>query len=161
MTSKREIDFLFRRVAAYRGIILSFYLLALLLAVSYLGLLLTDYKTPSPLYLLFLLSVLPYLLRTLMEQKRKQKEEHASALLPLFCKKYKFSSLRLASAGLSYLIVFFLLAAWRFSYVQNPGCPAGIRNIPVMIAAVSLCSRVLFTAGYRYYFTHFTLRAMR
>lgn len=116
MTSKREMDFLFRRVAAYRGVVLSGYILSLLLAAAFLGLLLTDYKTPSPLYLLFLFSVLPYLLRTLMEQKKQRaaqasvkKEETNASLFPLFCKKYKFSSLRLNAANLSYLIIFFCL----------------------------------------------------
>lgn len=164
--NQHEMNFLFRRVAAYRGLVLSGYIIALLLAAAYLGLILTDYKTPSPLYLLFFSSVLPYLIRTLLEQKEEQrrflkKEEQAQPLFPLFCKKYKFSSLRLTAASISYLIIFILLAAWRFSYVQIPDCPGFISSIPVFIAITGLCTRILFTLGYRYYFTHFPLRAMR
>lgn len=89
--NQHEMNFLFRRVAAYRGLVLSGYIIALLLAAAYLGLILTDYKTPSPLYLLFFSSVLPYLIRTLLEQKEEQrrflKKRNSTTLISSFLQK--------------------------------------------------------------------------
>ncbi|MGN0505270.1 MAG: hypothetical protein ACI4FZ_01840 [Lachnospiraceae bacterium] len=163
-TDIKKMELLFHRVAAYRGLILSGYVLSCLLALSFLVLVFTEYKTPAPLYLLFLYSVLPYLLRTLLTQSsngtHQKKEETVCDIFPLFCQKYHYSALRHTAAGISYLIAFFLLCAWSFSYVLHPGKPVLVSRIPICIAAVSLLVRLSCTVCYRIYFRRNPLRAM-
>lgn len=161
-TTVKKMELLFLRVAAYRGLVLSGYVLSVLLALSFLCLLLTEYKTPSPFYLLFLYSVLPYLIRTLLEQKSaNQKKEEDSRLFPLFCHKYHYSKLRHTAASISYLVAFFLLGAWHFSYAFHSGTPVLICRLPACIAAVSLFVRLAATICYRIYFRRNPLGAMR
>lgn len=156
----KKMDLLFYRVAAYRGLTISGYVLSALLALSFLCLVFTEYKTPSPLYLLFLYSVLPYLLRTLLEQRASaQKKEEP--FFPLFCRKYHYSKLRHTAASISYLIAFCLLGAWHLSYVFFPGKPDLVCRLPAFIAAVSLLVRLISTVCYRIYFRKDPLRAMR
>lgn len=159
--SAKKMDLLFYHVAAYRGLTLSGYALSALLALSFLCLLLTEYKTPSPLYLLFLYSVLPYLLRTLLEQRNSSRQKREDCLFPLFCRKYHYSGLRHTAASLSYLIAFFMLGAWHLSYVFHPGKPVFVCRLPACIAAVSLLVRLIATICYRIYFRKNPLRAMR
>lgn len=160
-TTAKKMELLFHRVAAYRGLVLSGYVLSVLLALSFLCLLLTEYKTPSPFYLLFLYSVLPYLIRTLLEQKAAKQKKEEKNLFPLFCHKYRYSKLRHTAASISYLIAFFLLGAWHFSYAFRSGTPAFLCRLPDCIAAVSLFVRLAATICYRIYFRRNPLGAMR
>lgn len=157
----KKMDLLFYRVAAYRGLILSGYVLSALLALSFLFLIFTKYKTPSPLYLLFLYSILPYLIHTLLEQKYAIHQKKEDCLFPLFCHKYRYSKLRHSAASISYLIAFFMLAAWHLSYMLHPGKPVLVCRLPDCIAAVSLLVRLIATTCYRIYFRRNPLRAMR
>lgn len=160
-TTAKKMELLFFRVAAYRGLMLSGYVLSALLAFSFLCLLLTEYKTPSPFYLLFLYSVLPYLIRTLLEQKYAHQKKEEESLFPLFCRKYHYSKLRHTAASISYLIAFFLLGAWHFSYAFHAETPVLISRLPACIAAASLFVRLVATICYRVYFRRNPLRAMR
>ncbi len=160
-TTAKKMELLFLHVAAYRGLVLSSYVLSALLALSFLCLLLTKYKTPSPLYLLFLYSVLPYLIRTLLEQKTAKQKKEEECLFPLFCHKYHYSKLRHTAASISYLIAFFLLGAWHFSYALHSGTPVLICRLPACIAAISLFVRLTATIVYRIYFRSNPLAAMR
>lgn len=160
-TTAKKMELLFLRVAAYRGLILSGYVLSVLLALSFLCLLFTEYKTPSPLYLLFLYSVLPYLIRTLLEQRAAKQKKEEECLFPLFCHKYHYSKLRHTAASISYLTAFFLLGAWHFSYAFHSGAPTLLCRLPACIAAVSLFVRLAATVGYRIYFRRNPLAAMR
>lgn len=160
----RKMELLFHRVAAYRALVLSGYVLSASLALSYLILLFTEYKTPSPLYLLFLYSILPHLMRALLGQSvspGQKKEDAMNHMFPLFCKKYHYSERNHQAANISYLIIFLLLCTWRYSYVLHPGSPSTVAGIPVIIAAGSLLIRILLSAGYRFYFCKNPIRAMK
>lgn len=154
------MDYTFSRVAALCGLRLSYYITAALLGISFLLLVPTEFRTPSPLYILLALAVLPSLTKTLFySSSQKEKRENTTAF-PLFCKKYKYDFIRYKSMNISYFLLFVLLSAWIISYNQNTAS-AYVRYIPVLITCISLITRILGVTGYRLYFHLFPLRAMR
>ena len=149
----------FGRVAAHCGLRLSYYITAALLCIAFFALTLTDYRTPSPLYILLVAAVAPSVLKAMLFENTKQKRENAVAF-PLFCKKYKYDAVLYQSMNLAYFLLFILFAAWQISYSRSEALPPLICRLPVLLAAVSLCIRLLGTIGYRLYFRLFPLKAM-
>lgn len=153
------MNFTFHRVAAGCGLRLSYYTTSALLALAFLGLVATDYRTPSPLYILFSSALLPSLIRSIFFSGQKEKRENLE--FPLFCKKYHYEPVAHKSMNLAYLLLIILLAAWYISYHSNTTAPAFITSLPALIAAVGLLTRFLGTVGFRLYFRFFPLKAMR
>ena len=154
------MKYTFARVAAFCGLRLSYYSTAALLAVSFLGLAITEFRIASPLYILLAMALLPSLTRAMFfSSLQKEKRENATAF-PLFCKKYNYNSVLYKAMNISYLLLFILLAAWMISYSQSTA-PALVRRLPVLIAGISLLTRIFGVIGYRLYFHFFPLKAMR
>jgi len=149
----------FGRVAAHCGLRLSYYTISALVGLSFLILAFTDYRTPSPLYILLMLSVLPSVMKSLFFTDKKIKKRENELAFPLFQKKYHYDYINYKSMSIAYLLLFVLLAAWQISYI-NSNVPALIRNLPAFLAAASLLIRILGIAGYRLYFYLFPLKAM-
>lgn len=153
------MNYTFHRVAAFCGLRLSYYITAALLALSFLALVATEYRTPSPLYILLTVAILPTLIRSVFFTGKIEKRENLE--FPLFCKKYRYDPVAYKSMNLAYLLLFILLAAWHISYHSAETLPVFITALPALIAAVSLLTRILAIAGFRFYFHWFPLKAMR
>lgn len=151
----------FSRVSAFCGLRLSYYTTAALLAVAFLALAISEYRTPSPLYILLTLAVLPALLKAMLFSSPKAKERESDLAFPLFCKKYKYEVIQYKSMNAAYLLLFLLLAAWQISYSPAKGAPDPVAFLPSFIAALSLLVRLSGVVGYRLYFHLFPLKAMR
>jgi len=151
----------FRRVAAFCGLRLSYYTTASLLAIAFLALIPTAYLTPSPLYILLSLALLPSLVKALFFSSETAKKREPALAYPLFCKKFRYNAVAYRSMNISYLLLFILLAAWHISYTSCTGIPAIIRSLPALLGSISLLTRLLGIWGYRVYFRFFPLRAMR
>jgi len=150
----------FTRVASFCGLRLSYYITAGLIAISFLALAPTEYRTASPLYILLTMAVLPSVVKALFfSSAQKEKRENAIAF-PLFCEKYDYSLVSSKTMNISYLLLFILLAAWMFSYSQSTA-PLLIRRLPALITGCSLIIRILGVIGYRLYFHLFPAKAMR
>ncbi len=149
----------FSRVAAFCGLRLSYYSTAALLAISFLALALTEYRTPTPLYILLTMAVLPSVTETMFFSKQKEKRENDLSF-PLFCQKYRYKRIKFESMKIAYLLLFVLLAAWHISYTSGATTPFFIRMLPAILAATALLLRILVTLGYRLYFHCFPLQAM-
>lgn len=156
---RSPMNYTFSRVAAFCGLRLSYYSTAALLAIAFFSLALTKYRTPTPLYILLTIAVLPSLLEAMFFSNKKEKKEKAVAF-PLFCQKYRYNQTKFASMKLAYLLLFVLLAAWHISYASGTDMPLFIRMLPTILAAASLLLRILITLGYRLYFHLFPLKAM-
>ena len=154
------MNYTFQRVAALCGLRLSYYVTAALLGLSFLGLVVTDYKTPSPLYILLSLAVLPSLLEAMFFSGQKAEKRENDLSFPLFCKKYRYSSIRYKSMNLAYLLLFILLTAWHISYATSTDLPDFVTHLPVLTAALSLLTRLFGIISYRIYFHFFPLKAM-
>ncbi len=154
------MNYTFQRVAAFCGLRLSYYATAAMVALAFFALILTEYRTASPLYILLTLAVLPSLVKAMFfSDSKKQKREPLS--FPLFCKKFHYDHIIYQSMNLSYLLLFLLFAAWHISYSRSETVPAFIAALPGLIAGLSLLIRILGVFGYRLYFHLFPLKAMR
>ncbi len=151
----------FRKVASLCGLRLSYYTTAALLAIAFLSLIPTMYRTPSPLYILLSLAVLPSVVKALFFSAPKNKKKEYTLAYPLFCKKYHYDFITYRSLRISYLLIFVLFAAWHISYVTSPDTPAIIRCLPALLGSVSLLVQIFAIWGYRLYFHFFPLHAMR
>ena len=151
----------FFRVASLCGLRLSYYITAALIALTFLVLIPTNYRTVSPLYILLMLAVLPSLMKALFYSKQPNKTDEALPDYPLFCRKYRYSTVQHKSMNIAYPLVFVLLGAWHISYDSLPDNHALITFIPGLIAGFSLLTRILGTIGYLLYFHLFPLKAMR
>lgn len=154
------MNYTFHRVAAFCGLRLSYYITAALLAISFLGLALTDYRTASPLYILLTLAVMPGLLKAMFFSGKKEEKREKALAFPLFCEKYRYNLISYKSMNLAYLLLFILLAAWQVSYRLVEDFPAIVTSLPILVAAASLISRIFASIGYRLYFQLFPLKAM-
>ncbi len=162
-TNDSLMRYTFQRVAAQCGLRLAYYMTAAMLAIEFLLLTVTKYRTASPLYILLVLAVLPSLLHSMLFSPEKQKNTKRENALPfpLFCKKYRYNASFHNAMNLTYFLLFLLLVAWHFSYSLTPGAPMLIRMLPAGTAFLSLLARLLGTLGYRLYFDLFPLKAMR
>jgi hypothetical protein len=120
----------------------------------------TSYRTPSPLYILLVALVAPSIVKALLHGTKKQQKRENTVAFPLFCKKYKYDAVLYQSMNISYLLLFILFAAWQLSYSHSKNLPALIYRLPALLAAASLCIRILGTVGYRLYFRLFPVKAM-
>lgn len=152
------MNYTFSRVAALCGLRLSYYVTAALLAFSFLVLVVTDYRTASPLYILLSLAVLPSLLKAMLFSKETKREN--ALTFPLFCQKYHYNASTYKAMNLSYLLILILFVAWHFSYHLGTDTPKLLTQLPFLLAAVSLLIRLLGVIGYRLYFHLFPLKAM-
>jgi len=153
------MNYTFSRVSAFCGLRLSYYITAALVAIVFLALVFTEYRTPSPLYILLAMAVLPAIIETIFFSNQKEKRENGLSF-PLFCKKYHFDSIKFSAMKIAYLLLFVLLAAWYISYTKYTEIPAFIRTLPVILASTALLLRILITLGYRLYFHLFPFKAM-
>ena len=151
----------FQRVAAFCGLRLSYYSTTAFLAIVFLLLAFTDYKTASPLYILLMLALLPSILKAMLFPDKKKKKRENVLAFPLFCKKYHYDLNSYHSMNLAYLLGFLLFAAWHFSYTLSENLPVFITRLPAILATASLSIRILGVLGYRFYFHLFPLKAMR
>ena len=154
------MKYTFQRVAAHCGLRLSYYSTAALLALIFLVLVFTEYRTASPLYILLSLAVLPSVCKTIFFSGQKESKRENSMAFPLFCQKYHYDPVMYRSMNLAYLLLFILFAAWHFSYSRNETAPAIITCLPALTACTSLLLRILGIIGYRLYFHLFPLKAM-
>lgn len=154
------MNYTFLRVASHCGLRLSYYVTAALLAITFLLLVPTEYRTATPLYILLSLALLPSLLKSMFFSGDKaQKRENALAF-PLFCKKFHYDFIWYKSMNLAYLLLFLLFAAWHISYSLSTDIPAPVTSLPVFTAAACLLTRILGSIGYWLYFHLFPLKAM-
>ena len=154
------MNYTFGRVAAHCGLRLSYYITAGMLALAFLGLVLTGYVTPSPLYILLTLAVLPGILKTMLYSNAPKNKRENDVAFPLFCKKYHYDFVSYKAMNLAYLLLFILFAAWQFSYSLHTAVPDAIAALPALLAGASLLTRILAVIGYRLYFHLFPLKAM-
>ena len=154
------MNYTFSRVSAFCGLRLSYYITAALVAIVFLALVFTEYRTPTPLYILFTMAVLPAITEALFFSSQKKEREN-DLPFPLFCKKYHYNSIKFSSMKIAYLLLFVLLAAWHISYTGTATVPAIIPVLPSVLAALSLLLRIVITLGYRLYFRLFPFKAMR
>ena len=152
------MNYTFSRVAAHCGLRLSYYITAALLAICFVVLSVTDYRTASPLYILLTLAVLPTLLKSMLFSKETKRENDLT--FPLFCQKYHYNTAMYKAMNLSYFLILVLFVAWHFSYILYPGTLKLITCLPSLLAAVSLLTRIIGVIGYRLYFHLFPLKAM-
>jgi len=150
----------FGQVAAHCGLRLSYYITTALLCISFFILVITSYRTPTPLYILLVAAVAPSVIKALLTGNKKQQKRENAVAFPLFCKKYKYDAVLYQSMNISYLLLFILFAAWQISYSRSTSLPVLIYRLPVLLAAISLCIRILGTIGYLLYFRLFPLKAM-
>lgn len=155
------MNHIFQRVAALCGLRLSYYVTAALLAGSFFFLVVTDYRTASPLYILLCLAVLPSLMDAIFFSNQKNKKREKQSSFPLFCQKYRYSEIRYNSMNLAYFLLFILLAAWHISYATTTDIPMYVTLLPSLTAILSLITRFLGMLGYRFYFRFFPFKAMR
>lgn len=150
----------FGRVAAHCGLRLSYYITAAAVGLSFLILVPTDYITATPLYILLVLATAPSLIKSMFFSGKTEEKRANDLAFPLFCKKYHYNFVAYKSMNLAYLLLFILFAAWRISYITQQAIPEVISFLPVLIAGVSLLTRLLAVIGYRLYFHLFPLKAM-
>ena len=155
------MNYTFHRVAAFCSLRLSYYSTIALLALSFLCLALTEYRTASPLYILLTLAVMPGLLKAMFFSGPKKETEEKPLAFPLFCKKYQYNLTSYKSMNLAYLLLFVLLAAWQISYSLVEDFPGIVTGLPALISVISLLIRILAFVGYHLYFRLFPLKAMR
>ena len=153
------MNYTFSRVAAFCGLRLSYYSTAALLALIFLLLVPTEYKTPTPVYILLTMALLPSLTEAMFFSNHKEKRENDLAF-PLFRKKYKYNPVKFSAMKIAYLLLFVLLAAWHISYSNVTITSTFIPKLPAVLAAASLLLRILGTLGYRLYFQLFPFKAM-
>ena len=160
-TITTETNRLFRRVASFCGLRVSYYVTETAVALAFFLLILTENRTVSPLYIILSALLLPGLLKAMLypDTPKTQKRENGTAF-PLFCKKYHYDTRTHTSMNLAYLLLFIMLLAWRISYI-NSSRPEFIINLPVLIGCLSLFLRLAVTIGYQIYFRFFPLKAMR
>ena len=155
-----SMNYTFGRVAAHCGLRLSYYVTTALLCLSFFLLVMTSYRTPSPLYILLVAAVAPSVIKTLLAGNKKQQKRANTVAFPLFCKKYKYDAVLYQSMNISYLLLFILLAAWQISYSRSINVPELICRLPALLATVSLSCRILGFIGYFLYFRLFPMKAM-
>ena len=166
------MNYTFQRVAAFCGLRLSYYITAALLALAFLVLAFTNYRTATPLYILLTLAVLPSILRSLLSSginpdtspsagKKKEEKRENGLAFPLFCEKYKYNLISYRAMNIAYLLLFLLFAAWHISYGSAETMPFLVTGLPALIATLCLLIRILGVLCYRLYFRFFPLRAMR
>ena len=153
------MNYTFSRVAAFCGLRLSYYSTAALLAIIFLLLAPTEYRTPTPLYILLTMAVLPSVIEAMFFSNYKKKRENDLSF-PLFCQKYKYNPIKFSAMKIAYLLLFILLAAWHISYSNVTMTSVFIPKFPAILAAVALLLRILGTLGYRLYFQLFPFKAM-
>jgi len=149
-----------QRVAAFCGLRLSYYITAGLLTLIFLVLVLTEYRTATPLYILLMLAVLPSVIRTTFFSGKKEEKRENDLAFPLFREKYHYSLMLHKSMNIAYLLLFVLFAAWHISYTHTDTAKI-ITVLPVLTASASLLTRLFGVIGYRLYFHFFPLKAMR
>lgn len=154
------MNYTFSRVAALCGLRLSYYITAALLALAFLGLAPTEYRSASPLYILLALAVLPSLLKAMLFSGKQNEKRENGLAFPLFCKKYRYDAVSYKSMNLACFLLFILLAAWHISYSRVTEIPGLVSALPALIAALSLLVRILASLGYRLYFHLCPLKAM-
>ncbi len=161
--SPNDKNYIFRKVAALCGLRISLYITLTLLIISFLALILTGYRTASPLYILIFGAILPeWIQMVIFPETDKKKEKRENKLpFPLFCQKYHYTTKRHKSTNLACLVLFFMLAAWHISYMNNSSLPSIVRALPSLIAVINLITRLFATITYQIYFTYFPLKAMR
>lgn len=155
------MDKTFRTVAASCGLRLSYYITAALLAITFLVLIPTLYRTVTPLYILLCLAVLPSITKAMFFSDTKNKKREHDMAYPLFCKKYRYTFITYQSMKISHLLLFVLFAAWHISYASQTDAPAFIQSLPLLLGSSSLLIRIFATVGYWLYFRLFPIRAMR
>jgi len=155
------MNYTFGQVAALCGLRLSYYISSAFLGISFFILALTEFRTPSPLYILLAMAVLPSAIKAIFFSPDKEKKRENATAFPLFCKKYNYDILQYKSMNIAYLCFFVLLAAWQISYSSLDTLPVLVKRLPALIAACSLLIRILGALGYRLYFHMFPLKAMR
>ncbi|MBQ7863905.1 MAG: hypothetical protein IJ420_05615 [Lachnospiraceae bacterium] len=154
------MNYTFARVASFCGLRLSYYSTAALIAISFLLLAPTQFRTASPLYILLTMAVLPSIVKALFFSSEQKEKRESAIAFPLFCQKYNYSIVSSKTMNISYLLLFILLAAWMFSYSQSTA-PFLVRRLPVLITCCSLVIRTLGVIGFRLYFHLFPAKAMR
>lgn len=156
------MNYTFSRVAAFCGLRLSYYSTAALLTIIFLLLIPTEYQTPTPVYILFTMALLPSITEAMFFSNRKEKRENPE--FPLFCKKYKYDQIKFSSMKIAYVLLFVLLGAWHISYINFTTdytmLSVFIPKLPSVLAITSLLVRILGTLGYRLYFQLFPFKAM-
>ena len=153
------MNYTFSRVAAFCGLRLSYYSTAALLTIIFLLLIPTEYQTPTPVYILFTMALLPSITEAMFFSNHKEKRENPE--FPLFCKKYKYDQIKFSSMKIAYVLLFILLAAWHISYINSTSLPTIVTSLPALIAIINLTTRLFTTIAYQIYFTYFPLKAMR
>lgn len=152
------MNYTFSRVAAFCGLRLSYYSTAALLTIIFLLLIPTEYQTPTPVYILFTMALLPSITEAMFFSNHKEKRENPE--FPLFCKKYKYDQIKFSSMKIAYVLLFVLLGAWHISYTNHTIDLVLIPKLPAILAATALLIRILGTLGYRLYFQLFPVEAM-
>ena len=72
------MNYTFSRVAAFCGLRLSYYSTAGLLVLIFLLLIPTEYQTPTPIYILFSMAILPSVAEAMFFSNHKEKRENAA-----------------------------------------------------------------------------------
>jgi len=148
------------QVAAYCSLRISLFATAGILSLLFLYLALNGYRTGTPLYILLTCLLLPSLIHGAAFGQNNKKENRDHTLpLPLFRKKYQYSSTKHICANISYLIVILMFAAWHLSF-RGKDVPDFIASMPSVIAILSFFLRIAATVGYRLYFHFFPIKAM-
>lgn len=161
--SPNDKNYIFRKVAALCGLRISLYITLALLTISFLALILTEYRTASPLYILVFGAILPEWIQMVIFQEPTNKKEKRENKLPfpLFCQKYHYTIKRHKSTNLACIVLFFMLGAWHIAYRHNTSLPSLVASLPSLIAGINLITRLFTTIAYQIYFTYFPLKAMR
>lgn len=157
--TKKNLSQELNRLAAYRGLMLSYRSLQLLLIAAFLVLALTEQASLSPLYIVLVLALLPLPLESVFRSRAKKRENDAS--FPLLSQKYRYTPERHAAYRIVCLIGFLMLLAWRLNYVLFPIGTDWVMLLPILLCAGALCLRIGITLFYRIYFRLFPLRALK
>ncbi len=165
LTIKKEI----RSIASHRALIISKYFLSFALLISglYLGLI---RLSATPFYILLFLYVIPIVI-SLSAEDHSRKTQHRlfqniirdkSFVLESLKTKYKYTKLRFVSNSLSYLTAIALIGLWQYNYKMQYYIPNHVKNIPVLILAVSLVIRfvgiIFYEQKLRYDLSHNKVR---
>lgn len=147
------------RLASYRGLMLSYRIVQLLLIAIFLFLALTEQPSLSPLYIVLVLALLPLPLESVFRSRNKKRGSTVS--LPLLHQKYRYTAERHAAYRSSFLIGFLMLLAWRLNYILFPIGNDRIMLLPVLLGTLGLLLRIGVSLFYRIYFRLFPLHSMK
>lgn len=140
MSDMHDSDLLIRRIANYRGLLVSNRFLMVLAVILQTVFFFSHYKNATPFIIFFVLVIFPIVAEALI---KKNPSDEASLPLPSLRQRYGYTKFKCDAQSLTFLFAVLCIIAWRYSYKSLAPGLEWVRSLPFVIMFAYILVRLL------------------